>query len=116
MFPAELTTVFANLLTNAVKAARAGGQIRAMGRQRRDGETVIRIENTGRAVKLDRSERLFLPFVSTTTEVDPVLGQGMGLGLTITRGVLDEYGATINFVEPRHDFATALEIVFPGKP
>lgn len=113
MFPAELTTVFANLLTNAIKAAGEDGRIRATARETSTG-SLIRVENTGKAVKLSSSERWFRPFESSTTEIDTVLGQGMGLGLTITRAMLDEYGASIRFVKPSQGFATALEIAFNG--
>ena len=112
MFPAELTTAFANLLTNAVKAARQDGEI--------DVSTVsdfdfvrVRIQNTGAAVNLSEAERWFRPFESTTGEVDPALGQGMGLGLTITRSMLDAYGATVRFVEPDSSYATCIEVAFP---
>jgi len=111
MFAAEITTVFANLLTNAVKAAGRGGAVRASSREDEEG-TRIRLENTGVAVKLSEGERWFRPFESTTLEVDPVLGQGMGLGLPITRSVLREYGAELRFVRPSSEFATAIEILF----
>lgn len=112
MFPAELTTIFSNLLTNAVKAAGDGGKIRAEG-QHIDDTVIVRIENTGVAVDLSESERWFRPFESTTTSVDPVLGQGMGLGLTITRTMLEQYGAEILFVKPKRGFASAVQIGFP---
>jgi nitrogen fixation/metabolism regulation signal transduction histidine kinase len=37
----------------------------------------------------------------------------MGLGLPITRSMLEEYGADIKFVDPAPGYATAIEIVFP---
>ena len=114
IFPAELTTVFANLLTNAVKAAGAKGRVRGSGSKGREGGATLRIENTGIRVKLAEAERWFRPFESSTTKVDPILGQGMGLGLTITRAILEEYGATIQFVEPTRDYATSVEVAFPG--
>ena len=113
MFAAELTTVFSNLLSNAVKAAGSKGTIRAIAKQRANGTINLRVENTGTVVKPRDRERFFQPFESTTANVDAVLGQGMGLGLTITRAMLEEYGATIRFVEPTSGFATAIEIVFP---
>jgi len=113
MFPAELTAMFSNLLSNAVKAAGHKGRIVATGRRARDGSVKIRIENTGARVALRNSERWFRPFESTTTDVDAVLGQGMGLGLPITRSMLEEYGATIEFVVPSAAFATAIEVTFP---
>jgi signal transduction histidine kinase len=97
-----------------VKAAGLKGTIRASARKRSDGTVNLRVENTGVAVKLRDRERFFQPFESTTAKIDTVLGQGMGLGLTITRTMLEEYGATIRFVEPMSGFATAIEIVFPA--
>jgi signal transduction histidine kinase len=113
MFPAELTAVFSNLLTNAIKAAGRKGRVRASGRQLPE-QIVLRIENTGKAVRLREAERWFLPFESSSANVDAALGQGMGLGLPITRSMLEEYGATITFVPPSSGFATAIEIVFPN--
>jgi len=112
MFPAEITTIFANLLTNAVKAAGHDGRIHAAALDEPD-RVVVRIQNTGAAIDLTEAERWFKPFESTTSEVNPVLGQGMGLGLTITRSVLESYGASVKFVRPRRGFATAIEITFP---
>ena len=112
MFPAELTAVFSNLLTNAVKAAGEDGHILASAFDS-DNHTRIRIQNTGAAVQLDAAERWFKPFQSTTSEINPVLGQGMGLGLTITRNLLEIYGAFVKFVQPDAPFATAVEITVP---
>jgi signal transduction histidine kinase len=114
MFPAELTTVFSNLLSNAVKAAGKSGKIRATAKATSDGLTIT-IENSGRRVKIIEGERWFKPFESTTTTVDPVLGQGMGLGLPITRNMLEQYGADIRFVEPTAGFATAVRLTFPSQ-
>ena len=114
MFPAELTAIFSNLLSNAVKFAGQRGTIRVGASE--DEETVtFRVENTGTVVQLGESKKWFEPFRSSTTDVDESLGQGMGLGLTITRSLLDEYGAEINFVQPSDGFATAIEVGLPKK-
>jgi signal transduction histidine kinase len=112
MFSAEVSAVFVNLLTNAVKAVGKDGRITATGRIDADGHTKVRVENTGLAVILSDAERWFRPFESTTVDVDPVLGQGMGLGLPITRAILEEYGARIDFIKPGQRAATAIEIDF----
>ena len=113
MFPAELTAVFTNILSNAVKFSGKDGRIEATVRAKPDGAVGIRVENTGSQVDPKGAEKWFEPFRSTTTQVDAALGQGMGLGLTITRSILDEYGARIAFVEPSPGFDAAIEIVFP---
>lgn len=113
MFPAEITAIFSNLLSNAIKAAGPDGEILASGNARKDGRVGIKIQNTGTCVNVADSERWFRPFESTTSKSDPVLGQGMGLGLSITRRLLDDYGAEIKFVKAARDFASAVEITFP---
>jgi signal transduction histidine kinase len=114
MFPAEVTLMLANLLTNAVKAAGRNGVVRATAVQS-DDSVKLTLENTGVRVKLAEAERWFRPFESTTVAVDPVLGQGMGMGLPITRNMLEEYGAKIEFVEPSAEFETAVQITFAAE-
>jgi signal transduction histidine kinase len=113
MFAAELTSVLVNLVTNAVKAAGKNGRIRASSAARPDGTAIIRLENSGVAVDPETAEKWFVAFKSTTVTTDSVLGQGMGLGLTITRDILSEIGASIGFVTPRRGYATAIQIVLP---
>jgi signal transduction histidine kinase len=96
-----------------VKAAGVKGKIRATAECLSDESIKVLIENTGVAVNLADSERWFKPFESTTENVDPILGQGMGMGLPITRNLLEEYGATIKFVKPSKGYSTASQIVFP---
>jgi signal transduction histidine kinase len=114
IFPAELMLIFANILSNAIKAAGAGGRIVASGTLNSDGAAVFRLENTGVKVDLQDAERWFRPFETTTAHLEPALGQGMGMGLTITRNLLEEYGAEIRFTRPSSGFATAVEIQFPS--
>lgn len=113
MFPAELTVLFTNLLSNAIKNAGEPGRVRATAKVSPQGGFVFRMENTGISVDLDEAERWFKPFESTTAEADPVLGQGMGMGLPITRNMLEEYGGRIRFVRPTRGFATAIEFSLP---
>lgn len=115
VFQAELTIIFTNLLTNALKAAGRGGRIRVRGASIEDGGVAITIENTGQVVNVDEGERWFKPFESTTVEMDVVLGQGMGLGLPITRRLLSEYGGIVKFVHPAPNYSTAIEVVIPGR-
>ncbi len=115
MFPAELTTVLTNLLSNAVKAAGEGGRIKASATREPDGSTHFRMENTGERVALDQAEQWFAPYKSASATIDAALGQGMGLGLPITRALLAEYGAEIHFIAPSKEFSTAIEVVWPAE-
>ncbi|MET7951628.1 ATP-binding protein [Micromonospora sp. NPDC005324] len=115
MFPAEITIVMTNVLTNAIKAAGDKGRILVWAEQGNDGGLLFRIENTGTRVDLVTSERWFRPFESTTTDVDTILGQGMGMGLPIVRRLLTEYNGSARFVEPSPEYDTAVEIRVPGR-
>ena len=114
MFRAEIVAVLANLLTNAVKAAGTNGEVRAIGEEN-EGIVVLKIENTGAAVDPGEGEKWFRPFESTTVDVEPALGQGMGLGLPLTRSMLEEYGADVQFVQPDPGYATCVQVRFHTK-
>lgn len=114
MFPAEATILLANLLTNAVKNAADGGNIWVEGRDLGNAVEII-VSNDGVAVDLEEADRWFLPFESTTTVVDDVLGQGLGLGLPIVRALTDDYRGDIRFVSPVHGSGTSIKVVLPKK-
>jgi C4-dicarboxylate-specific signal transduction histidine kinase len=117
MFSAEANIILTNLLSNAVKAAASGDvseerQIKLTGTES-DGGVLLRMENTGARVDMSNSDRWFRPFETTTSDMDETLGQGLGLGLTLTRRIVEDYGGRIAFVEPSAGMATAVEIWLP---
>lgn len=119
MFPAEINVVLTNLLSNAIKAASASGTggarvVRARAGRSDSGSFII-VENTGIQVDPVEGERWFKPFESTTSELDSELGQGLGLGLPLTRRIIEEYGGSIEFVTPDTDMATAVRVVLPDR-
>lgn len=114
MFPSELSGILMNLLSNAVKFTNEGGRIAVRSRVTPRKLTVT-MENTGTEVDLDNAAALFIAFQSTTEQPDATLGQGMGMGLTITRAFVREYGGDIAFVKPRAGFATAIQFSIPAR-
>lgn len=112
MFPSELSGIFTNLLSNAVKFSDVNGRIEVSAREH-GGFCEVQVSNTGTAVDLSRARRLFDAFQSTTERPDAVLGQGMGMGLTITRAFVQEYGGEIDFIAPPSGFATAIRFRIP---
>ncbi|UVC12658.1 ATP-binding protein (plasmid) [Rhizobium sp. TH2] len=114
LFPAEITAILSNLISNAIKFSGPNGII-SISAELTPLVLRIRFENTGDKVDLSDANRWFAPFQSTTSVVDESLGQGMGLGLTITRSLLDEYGGRIHFVQPSGAFSTAIEVELPRK-
>lgn len=112
MFPAELTLIISNLLSNSAKAVENGGHIIVSAYHDQSG-AVLTFENTGASVNLSDAEKWFQPFESTSVELDPALGQGMGMGLPIVRSMLDQYGGTVQFVPPTPGYATAIRVWLP---
>ncbi|MDJ0449263.1 ATP-binding protein [Methylocystis sp. JR02] len=114
MFPSEVSGIFTNLLSNAVKFTNVGGRIRVTARES-GGFLHVQLDNTGTSVDLPTAEKLFEAFRSTTERPDAVLGQGMGMGLTITRAFIQEYGGEIHFQKPPAGFATSILFSIPTR-
>ncbi|TQK71660.1 sensor histidine kinase [Nocardioides sp. SLBN-35] len=113
MFAAEVAIVMTNLLSNAIKFAGDGGKIAISAGIDDDARLHLRVENTGARVGQKDRTRYFRPFESSTTEVDVILGQGMGLGLPIVRNLAEDYGGEASFVDPTAGYATAVEVIIP---
>ena len=109
--PIQLEQVFINLLTNARdavadaprKAIRISGAVVARAVE-------VAVADTGHGIPPELERRIFDPFF-TTKEV----GKGMGLGLSITYGIIKEHGGTISVVSPPGEGA-AFRIHLPLAP
>ncbi|KAA9010359.1 ATP-binding protein [Histidinibacterium aquaticum] len=114
IFPAELTALLSNLISNAVKFTEEGGRLHISTNEDKDSFQ-LKVENSGARVDIAAAEKWFEPFRSTSIDIDESLGQGMGLGLTITRSLVDEYGGRVRFVAPSEGYETAVELELPKK-
>jgi signal transduction histidine kinase len=79
-----------NLMINAVHAMPAGGEIILSGR-REDRRAVIEVADTGRGMEPDVLDRIFQAYYSTKKG-------GHGLGLAISKRIVEEHGGTISAV------------------
>jgi signal transduction histidine kinase len=113
MYRAEVQSILSNLMSNALKAVEKGGRV-AIEAEESQNSLHIFVSNTGAPVDVKSSERLFLPYVSDSQTPDPALHQGMGLGLPITRQLVEDYGGAVFFDHPRGTFATTVHIEIPN--
>ena len=87
--PGKLNQVFLNLLMNAIQACPAEGGIQV--RTRTDGDfAVAEIEDNGSGIRPEHLPHIFEPFFTTK----PV-GQGTGLGLSVSYGIVRDHNGSI---------------------
>lgn len=88
----KLEQVFVNLISNAVDALShtADGQIR-IGTQRIGPDIIVHLADNGPGIAPEKLPLVFEPFFTTKPS-----GQGLGLGLAITRFIVDAIGGKIS--------------------
>jgi len=91
--PVRIQQVFWNLVTNAVKFTPKGGRI-AIRSSNKGGQFVFEINDTGIGIEPERQSRIFDAFDQGERSITRQFG-GLGLGLTISKTLLDLHGGTI---------------------
>ena len=95
-----MTQVFTNLLSNAIKFSPQNGKIKLISHLQKD-ELFFSIEDEGVGVPADEFESIFDSFVqSTKTRSD---SGGTGLGLPITKEIIELHGGEIWVESPPRD-------------
>ncbi len=85
----QLQQVFMNLMLNAIEAMKdTGGELMIRSGLNREGQLLISISDTGIGLPAENSERIFDAFHTTKP-------QGTGMGLAITRSILESHGGRI---------------------
>ena len=90
----QIQQVFMNLMLNAIEAMKdTGGELTVRSRANQESRLLVSISDTGVGLPAGRSEQIFDPFHTTKPH-------GTGMGLTITRSIVESYGgrvwATVN--------------------
>jgi two-component system NtrC family sensor kinase len=95
----ELQQVLLNLVTNAVQAVstldRAQGRSIRLEITRHDGDAVLRVRDNGPGVPPHLVPHLFTPFFTTKSP-----GQGTGLGLSLSYGLVKAHGGELVYEAP----------------
>ena len=108
--PGEIQQVFTNLISNALDALPDKGrlilEVRPATQDAASGVAVT-IADNGSGMDKQMLARLFHPFVTTKGEA------GTGLGLWVSKGILDKHHATVR-VRTRQGQGTVFRIFFPA--
>jgi len=107
--PVRLQQVLVNLLTNAADAVATREDRRVRVSAHTDGNSVImRVEDSGPGVPPEIAPRIFDPFFSTKG-----VGNGLGLGLSITYNIVKDFDGDITLVAGALGGA-AFEVTLPA--
>jgi signal transduction histidine kinase len=91
----RLTLAVQNLISNAIRYTPPGGNI-CVQSEILDKNLVIEVSDSGPGIPPEEQEKIFEPFTRGSTARR--FSQGMGLGLTITRDLVEAHGGTITLV------------------
>jgi signal transduction histidine kinase len=87
--PSQINQVFLNLLVNAAQAIEGQGTVTV--RTGQAGEAVwVEVQDTGAGINPEHLGRIFDPFFTTKP-----IGQGTGLGLSLSYGIVQKHGGQI---------------------
>ena len=87
---ARLNQVWTNLVHNALQSMDGRGTLTVRVEPSGDDRVVVTITDTGPGVPDNLRERIFEPFFTTKS-----VGEGCGLGLSISKDIVDAHGGTI---------------------
>lgn len=109
--PVRLEQVFVNLVSNAVHAMRERPRrVLSISMLREGSVTTTEVGDTGGGIAPQYLKSLFDPFF-TTKEI----GEGLGLGLSISYGIVREFGGTIS-VESEPEAGSRFRVTLPAAP
>ncbi len=106
----QLQQIFMNLISNAAEAMESSkeGELRIETRVADTGrEVTVRVADTGMGISKDHLSKLFEPFFTTKKK-----GKGVGLGLSVVYGIIEEHGGSIH-VESEVGKGTTFIVTFP---
>ena len=116
--PARLTQVFSNLLNNAAKYTDTGGQI-TLSVEASDSKAQIRVRDTGIGIETQHLPHVFDMFAQLAPALERA-GGGLGIGLALTRGLVELHGGTIEAYSAGSgrgsEFVVTLPIVATQRP
>ena len=101
-----------NLLSNAVRATPAGGQVIVSTAYEQSGDIVLRVRDTGIGMTIAEIEQALKPFKQINA-LKRARGEGTGLGLPLTKGLVEANRARFHITSSPGQ-GTMVEITFPS--
>ncbi len=108
--PDRFAQVVDNLLSNSIKYTLPGGRIEVCLEQE-DDEVLLAVRDNGIGVSLQDQEQLFTRFFRAQTARQRAI-PGVGLGLVITKAIVEGHGGTIE-VDSREGTGTTMRVRLP---
>jgi signal transduction histidine kinase/CheY-like chemotaxis protein len=102
----RLRQVLLNLLTNAVKYNREGGQV-LVESEARDGKVCLRVSDSGRGMSAAQLTQAFEPFNRLGLEHEAI--EGTGIGLAIVKALVERMGGSVH-LESSPGVGTVFEV------
>jgi two-component system CheB/CheR fusion protein len=107
--PARLRQIFWNILKNAIKFTPRGGKVLIRSVPAEEGFAAVEISDTGSGIEASELHRIFQPFEQG------VRGKGgLGLGLAISRGLVEAHGGTLSAHSAGPGEGSTFRIEFPS--
>ncbi|GAB3544748.1 sensor histidine kinase [Arthrobacter tumbae] len=91
--PLRIRQVLDNLISNAIKYSPDGGTVTVRARQHSDA-ALLEVQDTGIGMSPNETTQVFGKFFRTTAARESSI-PGVGLGLSITKAIVDSHGGTI---------------------
>lgn len=104
--PFQVRQVLINLVTNGMRVLEAGGNVDLIisGDEK---SAIIIVKDNGPGIPPENIEKIFEPFFTTKPP-----GEGTGLGLSVSRGIIEKLGGTIE-VDSKLGKGSTFKIVLP---
>jgi len=110
----SMKQIFLNLLDNAIKFSRKGGTVEVRIMANQPDLAAFEIEDHGIGMSDDEQQRALQPFGQAQPATTRTYG-GTGLGLPITKGLVEAHGGTLT-ISSRAGHGTTVRIVLPREP
>jgi signal transduction histidine kinase len=106
--------VLGNLLTNALRHTPPGGQVSLGVVRRGPGQVAVTVADTGDGIAAEHLSRVFERFWRGDSARDRDHG-GSGIGLTISRALVEAHGGTLTVTSPGPGAGTAFTVELPSR-